>query len=93
MNRKDKSFIKVLILIVLLSILLIFNSCGGEVVSQLPKEYHGGIIRGKTEQLTSQRLSIRREYYLSIMTKDSSLYALRVPLVFYNSYNKGDTIK
>lgn len=93
MNRKDKSFIKVLILIVLLSILLIFNSCGGEVVSQLPKEYHGGIIRGKAEQLTSQRLSIRREYYLSIMTKDSSLYALRVPLVFYNSYNKGDTIK
>lgn len=93
MNRNDKKFIKIFLLLLLLTMLLVFMSCSGEVVSQLPKEYHGGVIRGKTEQLVTRNLSLQREYYLSIMTKDSTLYALRVPLIFYNTYNKGDTIK
>jgi hypothetical protein len=78
---------------ILLFLLLVAISCSGEVVSELPKEYHGGIIRGKATQIVNRNLTDRREYYLSIMTRDSTLRGLRVPLIFYESYTKGDTIK
>lgn len=90
MNRRNKSFILSSILSILL---LSLNSCGGEVVSELPKEYHGAVIKGKADQLVNRNLIDRREYYLSIMMKDSTLRALRVPLIFYTTYQKGDTIK
>lgn len=79
----------------LLATIIILTSCGKGKMYTLPKEFHNGLVRGKSEDLVKSfsELTYVKKYYLAVMAKDSVLYALEVPLVFYNTYQKGDTIK